>query len=630
MYDIQFPKEVIEQYKYAIERAREDRPRYFNFIKKEIEILIGLINKFDKKYIIGTLGSKLIKSIPTMFNQLLTDIDISENDIQEEDLITEDEDIEVLLEYAMSIALATTNSSKKIPKKEDVEIIYEQLKKIKININFWELSAENPNGNEFDHWLRTNVMQETINVRGNGYHIHIQEIFIEIFEPFNDFIERYYGFNATDIFETIKKLDDLVYSKIGNPVGGVQSHKRFSDWMDKKGEKAVIQKMLETGKHFIQQFTEENPDLYNEEIPESIALHSLDSIESYNTIFWVIPQTKKEEIIFDKLSLTFGDNGNFFQPPKFKGFPLNDTLINLKPLIKEYGKYYHFSLNLSFRNIFRIVERLIKDADEIYYYNSFKGNKNYHSRDNYIERKTKELFEKMLPKTTFYHSLEYTFTDNNDVSKKTELDILGISENTIYIIEVKAGELNTKHRRGAMKGLKDRLKETINEGSYQCHRAQKHINENDTPTFEYIEDGIRKTISLNKINPKKINKISVTFEHFGSISANLKYLINSNILSSDFKWTWIVSLYDLMIFSDLIENENDFEEYLENRINLYDRNDIVFSDEIDILGFYLNGEFPLEKEKKNRITHIANSKTEIDEYYTMNGVGIFKKKPKKK
>ena len=532
----------------------------------------------------------------------------------------------------MNIATATPNSNKDvIPSQDNIEEIYLQLSKIKSNINFWELSADNPvDGNEFDHWLRTNIMLDSINVRGDGYQTHIQEVYKEVFRPFDGFLEQYYGFNSNDVYNTILKFDSLVYSKVGNPLGAVHSHKRLTEWMDEVGEENTTKVMMETGKNFFMQFTEANPDLYDKESPEHIIKHSLNRVESYSTIFWVIPKTQKEILIFEKLSLEFGHNANFFQPPQFKGFPLNDTLINLKPLIKEDGKYYHFSLSLAFRNIFKITEELIKTASAVYYENSFKGNSNSNSRDNYIELKTKKQFEKLLPPATFFHSLEYSVVENSQ-NKKTELDILGVSQNTIYIIEVKAGELNIKHRRGALKGLKDRLKETINEGSYQCHRALKYIHDNPNPTFDYVEDGTRKTLAIDKTQIQSYFKITVTFEHFSSISANLKFLISSGILSPDFKSTWIVSLYDLMIFADLIQSENEFKEYLSHRIALYDRNDIEFSDEIDILGFYLQNNFPLGQEKQNEMIHIVNFKDEIETYYTRTGIGMPRTiKPKKK
>lgn len=620
MQTFSIPEEIKENYRYAISKAKEDRPRYFNWIKDEIEILINLINKFDKIYVLGGMGSRLLKSTPTFYNQFLAGYNGPDKEEVKDELLQDDDDIEVILEYAMSIATATRNANQRtIPLPENLEEIYQQLSKIKTNINFWELSAEVPSdGNEFDHWLRTNIMQESINVRGSGYHLHIKEVFTEVFEPHNGFLEQFYGFNANDIYETIIKLDSLVYSKIGSIEGFMHQQMLFK----KEGldEKDIFLKLFES-----------NISNKKTKLPEErLGGYDINSIEDLKPIFSVVPKSEKEKLIFAKLAIEFGNNEIFFQPEKFKAFPLNDTHIKLAPLIKEDGKFYHFSLNLAFRNIFSIVEELIKSADVIYYENSFKGNSNANSKDNYIENKSKKLFEKLMPTVAFYHSLDYSIVENGE-QKKPELDIIGISEDTVYIIEVKAGELNSKHRRGAMKGLKDRLKETINEGSYQCHRALKYITESQNPTFEYAKDGRRNALIIDKAKIQSYFKISVTFEHFSTISANLKNLISSGVLSPDFKWTWIVSIYDLMVFADLIQSEADFKEYLTQRIKLYDRNDIEFLDELDILGFYFDGSFPLKAEKDNEILHIINYKDDIDSYYNRTGLGMpGATKPKRK
>ena len=182
----------------------------------------------------------------------------------------------------------------------------------------------------------------------------------------------------------------------------------------------------------------------------------------------------------------------FFEPTKFKAISLNDSRIITKLLVKINDRYYSFSLNLAFRNIFKITEDLIKSVSTVYYENSYKGDSNTLSRDNYIGLKTKALFEPIVPDETFYRSLKYDIVEGG-MQKRPELYILGISGNTIYIIEVKAGELNSKYRRGAFKGLKDRISETITEGSYQCHRALTYILNTPTPTFDYSDDNTNKT-----------------------------------------------------------------------------------------------------------------------------------------
>lgn len=632
MKSFEIPDEIKEEIKDTIAKAKENRQAFFDSIRNEIAILVNSVNDFDKVYLLGGLGARLLKSVRTPYNQFLERYNGEDKAEVKNDLRQDDENIEVFLEYVMSIATATSNAKRNvIPTKEDIDSIYQQLLIIKRDILFYELSSDIPvQGNEFDQWLKIGTTLQTLSVRGEGYHVHIDEIFKEVFQPHNSFLESYYGFNANDVYETIMKLDELVYSKINNPLGAMVNHKRFCEWMEEKGEKDIITETQRTGKDFIRQYIESNPDLGDEVAPDKVVLCDLDSINSYDRMFWVIPQTDKERKLFEILSVEFGHNSIFFEPPKFKAFPLNDTLIKLKPLIKEEGKYYYFSVQLAFRNIFKIVEDLIKAADAVYYDNYFRGNSRPSTKDNYIERKAKQLFEKLLPSATFYHSVKYNIVENDQL-KNPELDILGVSADTIYIIEVKAGELNPKHRRGALKGLKDRLREVINEGSYQCHRALTFITEDTSPTFEYVEAGTKKHLTLDRSQIKSYFKISVTFEHFSAISANLKDLVNTGILNKDFKWSWIISLYDLMIFADLIENEADFKEYLNYRIALYDRNDIEFHDEIDILGFYFGGNFPLPEEKENELIMIMSFKDDIETYYNSVEPGADdSKKPRKK
>lgn len=619
---IYFNEEFKAQWRYAMEQAKADRQKYFNWIKDEINIAITLINKYDKIYVLGGLGSKLLAASPNIHNQIMEGYTGPDMELAEQEKIVEDDEIEVILEYAMNIASASPNSNASvIPTEENVMEIRNQLAKIKTNIGFYEMSAENPkDGKEFDHRLKIAVMEDAMHVRGDGYQSHVSEIYEETFSYHDGFLQQYYGFGSTDIFNVIRRLDLLVASKIGNAFGGYLSHQRFTEWSDEKGQEAVMEEMIKTGKHFIQQFLSDNLDLFDERNPENLSMLPLDYVEGYNRLFWVVPKTEKEVKIFNLLSHNFGDNSDFLKG-KFGGFILGDSVTQTKPLIKVGEKFYCFSLSLPFRNIFNLTANLLQVADPVYYEHSFKGNSFANSRDNYIERKTKLLFEKFLPTVQFYHSLKYNIIEDG-LAKEPELDILGIGHDTIYIIEVKAGELNKKHKRGAILGLKDRLEETVNEGSYQCHRAEKFIKENESPEFRYIANATQNILSIDKTKDYKFIKISVMFEHLSTVSVNLKYLIETGVLSADYKWAWIVSLYDLMIFADLIENENDFQDYIDNRLKLYERNDVEFQDEIDILGFFLENKFPLPDEKDSEKIFIHSYRDEIENYYTKKDVGI--------
>ncbi len=619
---VYFDEEFKKTWRHIFEQARADRPKYFSWIKEEIQNVTNLINRYDKIYVLGGLGARLLQTTPNFHNQFIETYDGPDKEQAQEDKILVDDEIEVLLEYGMSIASASPNANAgNIPSSENIQEIRDKLSKIKYNVGIYEMSAENPSGgNEFDHWLKLRVMEETLHVRGEGYHSHMVEVFKETFAPHDGFLNQYYGFNSKDILSVVDKLSLLVASKIGNVFGSSLSYDRFMEWEKERGENSVFEEMGKTGKFFIELFTEANPDLFDARSPEKVSGVSFDDISQYNRMFWVIPKTEKEKSIFELLSHSFGDNALFTQG-KFGGFPLGDSVIQTKPLIKVDEKYYCFSINLPFRNLFNITASLLQTADSIYYEQRFRGNTNPSSRDNIIEQKTKQLFEKFLPTVRFYHSLDYDIVENG-VPKKPELDILGVGNDTIYIIEVKAGELNKKHRRGAILGLKDRLRETVNEGSYQCYRAEKYIIENEVPAFTYVHNHKRENLKLDKSKNYEIKKISVTYEHLSTVSVNLRYLIEAGVLSDAYKWTWIVSFFDLMIFADLIESEEDFKEYLKHRLSLYDRSDVEFNDEIDILGFFFDNGFPLKPENKDQKILMISYMDDIDKYYTKKEVGM--------
>ena len=614
MHRSEMPDDLKEQLSYAFTQIKNDRERYFNWIKDEIETVINLINKYDKIYVLGAIAAKLLENTPSAYDQI-------QDHFQGTDVVNlnknVDEEIEVVLEYAINIATATANENVGIiPANDNIQEIINQLVRIKTNINLFEISNEiSPEASRSDQWLRSMTIQNSLNVRGEGYQNHIELIYQEVFGPFDQFLTQYYGFNSNEIHQSIKRLDYLVYSKISNELGAFLSHKRFVEWSESLGDSQLEEEMNKSGKHFMEMFIDANPDLRIDGLPGKVGLHPLDSIESVNKIFKIVPACTQERKIYEQFSIEFGANKIFFEPEKFKAFPLNDSNIYFKPILKFNDEFYCFSLALPHRNMFKISENLIENADAVYHQHVFRGNSSSISKDNYIEQKTKKLFEKLLPNVNFFHSLKYKILEDG-LEKNPELDIIGIGASTIYIIEVKAGQLTTKHKRGALKGLKDRIKETINEGSYQCHRALQYINDNTSPVFDYISEGKSEQLTINKSPIKKFVKISVTFEHYSLISINLKELIDSGLLNHDYKWTWIVSLYDLMVFSDIIESEQDFLDYLNYRIDLYDRSDITFVDEIDILGFFLDGNFPLKPFKKDENNIVTGYSKSIDDYYT--------------
>ncbi len=84
----------------------------------------------------------------------------------------------------------------------------------------------------------------------------------------------------------------------------------------------------------------------------------------------------------------------------------------------------------------------------------------------------------------------------------------------------------------------------------------------------------------------------------------------------------IVSLYDLMAFADLIQTEEDLRDYLVPRMKLNNQKDVLFFDELDILGFFLRGNFPMTDAAEGEVRHVIGFKEDIDAYFDMVTVGL--------
>lgn len=64
-------------------------------------------------------------------------------------------------------------------------------------------------------------------------------------------------------------------------------------------------------------------------------------------------------------------------------------------------------------------------------------------------------------------------------------------------------------------------------------------------------------------------------------------LLDLGLMEEDYRNTWIVSLYDLMVVSEYCKDEREFMLYLYLHNDIASKN-ISWKDELDIFGQYLN------------------------------------------
>lgn len=576
----------------------KDKEGLGNIIQEHIGCIEGYFRRYDSIQLLGSVGLFLINNLPNLEKYFMAGIAGKQLEL--------DEEAEVIAEYALNFGLSMPNEGRENPTDDVVKDLRERLRALYKIYGLIDMPLEN-NEEQFIDWM---IHSETIAIRGDGYQTHVYEVFKELFEPHSAFYEVTYGFSVNELFDFFMDLENRIICKIGDQhsiYGFMQLHERWKKWEERTygpiGDEEDFEKR-DFSKGMFGDFFEANPDVGHTEDGMQFLMYQPDDYSRSNKIFWVWPQNDTETRIMDALSVEFGSNAAFIAEGEYKGNIMNGHSIYEKPFVKDDDKFYCFTPMIPHRNLFLIAEKLMK-RDDAYYQKNFQQNTNPISRDQYIEGKVKSVMESFLPLVTFYPSVHYNILENGE-EKRPELDLLGVSEHATYIIEVKAHELSHRDRVG-IKGTKDKFGFSVAEACSQCERVRGFIDSLEEPEFSCNREIIR----VDKSKP--VYKIAVTFQHFSSLLGQMDKLVETGMLKENYRDTWIVSLFDLMVFSDFIESEREFLEYLDMYKIIYS-NHSTFIDEVDLLNGFVNHDLA-KKVKVGKPLIIRCGSYEIDEEY---------------
>lgn len=617
-------------------KQAQNMPEFKCEIQQKIEKIISIFQQYDKIQLLGGLSlthlpkvalsdehvpmlEKLIQEAERICNysscgfgldptpqdkmsSMLDQLGYAVPKLENEFLGMEmEEDWETIMEYALSFSSSVKQNGSEIPSHDVISQLYALLKDAKDSIAILEM---NRSGSYEEDSIKFFSHLTTIGIRGDGYPQFIEDVFRGLFGPHDNFFITKYGFSTDDVFNLVEDLEKRIYSKIRNYIGFFFSWLRFRRWHDdlKKGNTYIVDNSIKKDLIF-DSFFQCNPDMIPTKDSKFGSYDSKD-IAASSMIFWITPNSIAEKKILSIFSLHMGGNSSFIQDGEFKGFITNESLIYTKPFVQENNRFYCFSHYLPYVQLFEMMEYLLKQ-DPKYYDQNYQQNQKSISRDKYFETKVTSVFKKFLPNVCFYNSTHYK-VKFEECPKEPELDILGMSDLATYIIEVKAHELSHKDKI-RIKGLKDKVKDAVNNALHQCERCKKHIL-NEDGIFNTRGDG---SISVDKKKP--IYKIIVTFQQFTMFLTDCESYKKMGIIDSSIDDTFVVSLFDLMAILDNMNDENELIRYLEIRKEV-NRNKLQYFDELDLFGYFKEGMLDkAAREKGVFITPIQPSK--LDEKY---------------
>lgn len=567
-------------------------------LREHIETIEDYFRRYDSVQLLGSIGLYLLDNLPNLEKCFMAQMNGTEMHL--------DENAEVIAEYAMNFGLSMSNDGVDNPTDEVVKDLRNRLKTLFVTYIYQDMPlVDGPM--QFIDWM---IHMDTIAVRGDGYQVHVYEVFKEMFFPHTPFYQQQFGYSVEQLFDFFMDLKNRVICKICSQdaiYGATKMHDRWVKWEEKAFGPIGNEDRLENkdfSKGIFGAFFEANPDVPHTEDGMQFLMYQPDDYSGSDMIFWVYPQSEVETRILDSLSMKFGDNSAFLVESEFKGSIMNGHSIFENPFVKDGGRYYCFTPMIPHRNLFLIAEKLMM-RNGVYYQKNFQQNTSPISRDVYIESKVKSVMKSFLPDVTFYPSVHYKIVEEG-VKKNPELDILGISDMAVYIIEVKAHELSYKDR-VRLDGAKGKFKASVAEACKQCCRAADFIYNSAKPEFGTQEG----TVIIDKKKP--IYKIAVTFQHFSSLFGQMDKLVAAGLMEEHFRDTWAVSLFDLMVVADFVESEDEFLSYLDMR-KIINTNHSTFHDELDLLEQFLN-ESLADKVNTDKPMVIIGGSKYIDEQY---------------
>ena len=141
--------------------------------------------------------------------------------------------------------------------------------------------------------------------------------------------------------------------------------------------------------------------------------------------------------------------------------------------------------------------------------------------------------------------------------------MLVLFDSTVFLVEVKAGQLHASTRRGAPARTQQDYRKLIEAASAQASRAEQYIKHNTAPIFR-IKGG--KECILDKKRFREIRKVCVSLSPVDLFSTMVFQAAEAVGLPQD-DYPWIVCLPDLMVISDLLQYPAQLLHYL-SRLSL--------------------------------------------------------------
>lgn len=449
-------------------------------------------------------------------------------------------------------------------------------------------------------------------VRNWGYHSQVKRIARELYRPFDAQLLEAKGFSASDVFDVFEAMVTEVESRHTAHVKALAGVFRSSG-TDRRRLVENYHTLIGLGKEDTERFVE---DVNEEETPlDSVRAIVIAHYDLRLPRVYTFPAAELAESlgldedrvssILDEYALGWGALNGYETEHLHLSNPVwEKPLVNLGD-----GEYFCVLPGSFFSFVIPCMEAVLFSFDAAV----------SDRRAEYLESKVVEIVERQFPTSNTQRNFKWV---ENGTTYET--DLIAFIDSFALVIECKSGKVTPPALRGAPDRLRKHIQELLIEPNLQSSRLKTRIEFlSSNPT---AADPIRQEIGYDLSKVRKVVRVSVCLEDFGTMQSSLKQLEDTGWLPTDFVPCPTINLADFETVLDVLEHPVQILHYLIKREEI-ETSVNYLADELDLLGLYLATLLNIGDVEPEVELSLTDMSAPLDAYYNSLDAGVTLTKP---
>lgn len=437
---------------------------------------------------------------------------------------------------------------------------------------------------------------DKLHVRGDGYWSHLKRTICDLLQPHDSKLKDALGFTTQAYLGFMERTEDELNRRL---LAEAATH---------------LEPFMKLYRPWLRGGDDEGNNLDEEGWSRYVAEHETEVAEAKAKFdafgspaaFVFRPQSEDEILILKALSCDVGANSSFHgSKPEHAFWPLTPSATDSLPVVHHEGAFFGFNLPKLSREAYTLIGDLLREVDPHYWTNKF-----IKQRDAYLEAEASKLIQQALPSAQVLKSVFYSFGAN----QTAEADIVVLCDDILIIVECKAARVNPATKRGANKKIESDLKETI-VGAFD--QAERFVRELATSGQMELAPKHQSKTLISASNFERVFSINVTLDLISS-AATVLWKLNEIGITSNIEKCWSVSLNDLRVIVDILDQPALFLHYLVRRLDINILRNVEARDELEYLMHYVKQGLFFRKTNApaaDESVMLAGFTEELDQYY---------------